>query len=226
MQGSDGVRLIVNSVSTLVSTLAVVEAYESVSTVIETLEAVRISVTKYHDKWYNDAVTLAVSVDVTPNMPRICANQIHRTYIPAENVSEYYRRTITLPVLNEVISDLLHRFNPVNMVFIGGIYCFPSLMEKYPNEWKKILKNFMISHVDDMPSIDRCDAKIDCWETFWFSSFKGDDLPDTVETTLQHTMIAMCPNSFAVLTLLGVIPVTTCSCERCISVLLFYVLSL
>ena len=39
------------------STLAVVEAYESVSTVIETLEAMRISVTKYHEKWYNDDVT-------------------------------------------------------------------------------------------------------------------------------------------------------------------------
>ena len=82
-----------------------VEAYESVSTVIETLEAVRISVTKYHDKLYNDAVALAVSVDVTPNMPRICATQIHRTNTPAENVSEYYRRTITLPVLIELITD-------------------------------------------------------------------------------------------------------------------------
>ena len=161
----------------------------------------------------------AVFVDVTPNMPRICATQIHRTNIPAENVSEYYRRIITLPVLNEVITDLFHRFNPVNIVFIGGFYCIPSLMEKYPNESNKRLKNFMISYVDNMPGIDSCDAEIDCWETFWFSSFKGDDLPDTVETTLQHTMIVMYPNIFAVLILLGIIPVTTCSCERCISVL-------
>ena len=78
----------------------------------------------------------------------------------------------------------------------------------------------MISYVADMTSIDSCDAEIDCWETIWFSSLKGDDLPDTIETTLQHTMIAMYRNIFAVLTLLGVIPVTTCSCERCISAVL------
>ena len=64
-------------------------------------------------------------------MPRMCATQIHRTDIPAENVSEYYRRTINLPVLNEVITDLFYRFNPINMVFIGC--CIPSLKGKYPN---------------------------------------------------------------------------------------------
>ena len=51
------------------------------------------------------------------------------------------------------------------MVFIGGFYCIPSLMSG-----RKDLKNFMISYVDDMPSIDICDAEIDFWETFWFSS--------------------------------------------------------
>ena len=71
----------------------------------------------------------------------------------------------------------------------------------------------MISYADDMPSIDSCDAEIVCLENFWFSSFKGDDLPDTIETTLQHTMVVMYPNIFVVLILLGVIPVTTCSFE-------------
>ena len=77
----------------------------------------------------------------------------------------------------------------------------------------------MICYSTDMANTESCDAEIDCWETFWFSSFKGSVLPDTVETTMQHTMTTMYPNIFIVLSLLGVIPVTTCSCERCISVL-------
>ena len=68
-------------------------------------------------------------------------------------------------------------------------------------------------------STESCDAEIDCWETFWFSSFKGSVLPDSVETTMQHTMATMYPNIFIVLSILGVIPVNKCSCERCISVL-------
>ena len=51
------------------STIAVVEAYESVSTVIETLEAVSTSVDRYHDQWCEDAVKLADSVGVTPKCP-------------------------------------------------------------------------------------------------------------------------------------------------------------
>ena len=70
-----------------------------------------------------------------------------------------------------------------------------------------------------MANTESCDAEIDCWETFWFSSSKGSGLPDTVETTTQHTMATMYPNICIVLSLLGVIPVTTCSCDRCISVL-------
>ena len=119
------------------SRLAVVEANESVSTVIETLEAVSTSVDRYHDQWYEDAVKLADSVGVTPKMHRVCNTQIHRENIPSNTVSEYYRRPISIPILNEVITDLCHRFNPANMKFVGGFYCIPSLMEKNPQDRKK-----------------------------------------------------------------------------------------
>ena len=134
--------------------------------------------------------------------------------MPSNTISEYYRRTITIPILNEVITDLCHRFNPANMIFVGGFYCIPSLMEKNPQDRKKKLKDFMIYYSTDMVNTKSCVADIDCWETFWFSSFKGSVLPDIVETTMQHTMATMYPNIFKGLSLLGVIPVTTCSCDH------------
>ena len=69
-----------------------------------------------------------------------------------------------------------------------------------------------------MPNFGSCESAIDCWQTFWFNEYEG-EFPDTVEKTLKSTMISMYPNIHTVLLLLGTIPVTTCSCERCISVL-------
>ena len=90
----------------------------------------RTSVDRYHDQWYEDAVKLADSVGVTPKMPRVCNTQIHRENIPSNTISEYYRRTITIPILNEVITDLCHRFNPANMIFVGAVLLYPITCNK------------------------------------------------------------------------------------------------
>ena len=173
------------------------------------------SVNRYHDQWYEDAVKLADSVGVTPKMPRVCNTQIHRENIPSNTISEYYRRTITIPILNEVITDLCHRFNPANMIFVGAVLLYPiTYNKKNAQDRKKKVKDFMIYYSTDMANTESCDAEIDCWETFWFSSFKGSVLPDTVKTSMQHTMTTMYPNIFIGLSLLGVIPVTTCSCDH------------
>ena len=64
-----------------------------------------------------------------------------------------------------------------------------------------------------------CDAEQDHWETVWLNSNQDQDqLPSTVETTISSMSITLFPNIHRVLTLLGVVPVTTCSCEQSISV--------
>ena len=52
------------------STCAIVEAYESVTTVVETLKSVRVNVDVHHEKWYQEAVQIGESVSVGPGKPR------------------------------------------------------------------------------------------------------------------------------------------------------------
>ena len=206
------------TVSLQSSTCAIVEAYHSVSTVIETLKSVRVNIDHHHEKWYKEAVRIAETINVAPSKPRTCAFQRFRANAPADTSSDYFRRTISVPVLDAIITDLCNRFTPENLTCVGGFYCVPSIMDKYPNDWKQHLLKFMKKYEDDMPNIGSCEAEIDCWQTFWFTEYEG-DFPDTVDKTLKSTMVSMYPNIHQVLVLLGTIPVTTCSCERCISVL-------
>ena len=92
-------------------------------------------------------------------------------------------------------------------------------MKKKSLEWKANVKLFMDSYKDDMINYYLCDANIDHWETVWLNSNQDQDqLPSTVETTISSMSITLFPNIHRVLTLLGVVPVTTCSCEQSISV--------
>ena len=197
-------------------TLAIVEAYESVADVIETLRGIRLSVDAKHHDWYQKAVELATTVGVAPNKVRTCNIQIHRENVHVNALDDYYRRTVSLPCLNEVITDLERRFDPEKMSLISGFYCIPVIMQKYPH-WKSKVREFMQKYTKDMVCIHSCDAELDLWEILWFKE-NITTYPGTVQRTLSNMMTGMFPNIHRVLILLGVSPVTTCSCERSISV--------
>ena len=156
-------------------------------------------------------------MNVAPSKPRNCGIHFHRENVPADTIAEYYRRTVTLPSLDEIISDLEIRFNPENMHVIKGFYCIPSIMQKYPAEWKSNVLEFMHEHRKDMINLQSCEAELDHWETLWC---KRDRLnyPDSVKITISSMMTGMFPNIHRVLILHGVTAITTCLCEHSISV--------
>ena len=62
----------------------------------------RANVDNYHTEWYEKAVTLAQKVFVDESRPRTCGRQQHRGNVPAENISDYYKRVITIPFLDHL----------------------------------------------------------------------------------------------------------------------------
>ena len=82
---------------------------------IESLKALVITrrqeVDEFHRKWYNKALTLTEKINITETMPRVIGTQIHRRNIPAESVSDYYKRTITIPLLDHFMCELDYRFD-------------------------------------------------------------------------------------------------------------------
>ena len=88
----------------------VVHAYRDISMVKAALKEARCGSEKFHEIVYSDAVALAHSVGIEESYPRFASNQLHRSNTPAANASQYYQRTLTIPMLDHLITELDNRF--------------------------------------------------------------------------------------------------------------------
>ena len=89
----------------------IVQAVSEIKTLTSSLKQVRENIDSYHCRWFETVAKMCNEVGTTPSMPRICGRQRHRASIPASNPSEYFRRTITVPILDHLLSELDKRFS-------------------------------------------------------------------------------------------------------------------
>ena len=82
-----------------------------IKTLTSSLKQVRENVDSYHSRWFETVSKMCNEVGTTPSMTRISDHQRHRLSIPASNPSEYFRRTITVPILDHLLSELDKRFS-------------------------------------------------------------------------------------------------------------------
>ena len=70
------------------------------------------------------------------------------------------------------------------------------------------------------PIIILLDAELDTYHTYWVTFRKihsMEKIPSTVTETMKHLSFQAFTNIKILLRILGTTPVTTCTCERCIS---------
>ena len=89
----------------------VVRAYQDIESVKKVTRGVRSKVDDFHSQMYQDVLTLSESVGVTESAPRQASRQQHRSNAPSDNVSDYYKRNLTIPVLDHLSSELDTRFH-------------------------------------------------------------------------------------------------------------------
>ena len=70
--------------------------------------AIRNSIDKYHIIWYSKVLEL--KVNVVEKKPKTCGRQIHRGNAPSDNVPDYYRMTVTIPIVDHLNTELNQRF--------------------------------------------------------------------------------------------------------------------
>ena len=82
----------------------------------------------HHSQWFNDVEKLCQSVGLQPSIPRLCSCQCHRDNFPAVSPSEYYRHSISIPLVDYLISELDGRFSIHHQTALQGMYLVPSLL--------------------------------------------------------------------------------------------------
>lgn len=198
----------------------IVQAVSEVKNVIATLRDVRSNVDRYHNEWFREVGEMCNVIGTTPSMPRVCNRQRHRPNVTATDPSEYYRRTITIPVLDHLLVELEKRFDIHQRTALQGFYLVPSLLVEKEMEYvaSKILELGTL-YEEDLPNPNSLKSELHSWFIKWkdhetehgFSS-----LPTSPFHTLPQVSL-MYPNIKALLILLCTLPVTSCTAERSFS---------
>ena len=194
------------------------EAYAEVNTVVAALKDVRENISTKHKAWHDAAVNLGQKVNASePQLPRRCAVQRGRSNTPADTPEEYYRRTVSIPFLDNLLSHLESCFSNIQQKSIEGMKIVPSVfMDKtMPACTSQDLSD---TYGEDLPSPGFLESELDLWKHKWQST-SSQQLPDTPADALLYASKNMYPNIHTILRLICTLPVTSCECERSVSVL-------
>lgn len=188
-------------------------AREKVSSLYVQLELVRKEV---DTRWFEEAEALAESVGTLPEKPRTVERQRHRPNTPADSPSEYYRRVVTIPFLDHLKSQIETRFSENNLDVMDAVYGLPRNVVMYP-DWRARFSRFLEIYKHDLPQPRFLDTELEMWSQRCRRE-KG-VLPLKLSDVLPFIDKMNFPNIYTAFHIFATIPVTTCTCERSISVL-------
>ena len=89
----------------------VARAHRDIELVQNTLKKSWSNVDTFHNLVYEQVIVLSQSVGIVESVSRLANRQRLRQNTPASSPKEYYRRIITIPLLDHLISELDIRFN-------------------------------------------------------------------------------------------------------------------
>ena len=192
----------------------IVHAYEKVEEVIDELGAIRENDSIIH-AWYIQSIEVAAEVDVTPQVPRTTARQSHRDNVEHISPEEYYRRSIIIPFLDNLLEQMRERFGNTQMIASKLINLVPSIICNVHN----ISFDDLISlYDDDLPNSSVVTTEIIRWKAKWEGQ-AAEDRPSTLQAAIKECDSDFFPNIHALLRLGCTLPVTSCENERANSAL-------
>ena len=200
----------------------ILEGMHLIDSIKSTMNDIRSNIDSSHDLWYNEAVSLAESLDIPVIKERTCGRQMNRNNVPFENTSDYFKRSVTIPFIDHVNSSLEKRFQPETLNVYKGLSVIPSnmchLIKNSKNTtWREEFKSFSMFYEDDFPNFRLLDSEINLWEKYWLT-YNG-ELPENISNTLKQISFPGFENIKVALRILGTIPITSCECERSFSAL-------
>ena len=87
------------------NSLDIMDGSHLITSLKDNMILMRDSVDTYHDAWYQEAVVLAGELNIEESKPSTVGRQTARGNHPFTSVSEYYKRTITIPLIDHFNSS-------------------------------------------------------------------------------------------------------------------------
>ena len=195
--------------------LDIIQGTELVQDTQEQLKELCEGVDDWHKIWFELAVDIANEVGTEKtNIPRRCCRQ-KRSNIEAESPEVYYRRSLTVPFINHLLTELEERFSSNARIATLGLCLIPSVIVK-KDDWKKNAENLVSLYQIDLPAPMLLQTELYSWR-HKYAHFQQHQLPDSPKTTLNWCDDRVFPNVLTLIKLVCTIPVTSCEAERTFS---------
>ena len=99
----------------------IVEAVDEMNTVQNALKYVLENVDVYHSQWFSSVEKMCGNMCSAHSLPRLCGQHIHHSNVPADSPSSYYKRIITIPLLDHLLTEVA--ITKLHYRFILGALC-------------------------------------------------------------------------------------------------------
>ena len=117
---------------------------------------------------FAQCVRLGQQVGIAESMPRITGRQCHRSNPPSKSPEEYFRKAITIPLLDHVQSTLESQFSAAALVSVSLIGIVPSICCTR----EVSLDDALVTYADDLPSAELFEPEFCRWKR------KFQDMPE------------------------------------------------
>ena len=165
------------------------------------------------DGLYDKAVAMAEDQGVEPSKPRTARRQQHRGNVPADSVSEYWKRALFYPFLDHLVVELEDRLVSSNERFKAQ-YLIPNLLPELSRDHEDSI--FQEYESDLSGDREAFRNEVSRWKVRW--ELEGTK-PSNLTDTLKATNKTLYPDIFTCLVVLITMPVSTATAERQFSIM-------
>ena len=184
------------------------EAYNHIKDLKGELQDIRGDIVKYFSDWYGMAKITARKANIEPSTTRVVGRQQHGSNAEAGTPKDYHKRTLTIPLLDHLISDTY--FDPNNDAVMSSLLCLlPALLVS--REGNPVQAAFQY-YADDLPSPQLFDVELFRWRRKWLNADQ-DHLPSSAAKALEECNHELFPNVRKLLPILCKLPITSAQCE-------------
>lgn len=162
---------------------------------------------------YDQAVQMADKVGCIVSAPRTVGRQQHRSNVSSTTPIEHYKRNVTIPFLDHVLTHLNEQFSSLSVNASYLLTIVPSVMFSKPSKLSEITAQYQ----QDLPSPELMEMEMCRWKCK-FSTVSADKLPNSPSEAIKVCDAQLYPNIRILLQIACTLSVTSCECERSASV--------
>lgn len=186
-------------------------AVDHIDNIVTHFVTIRNNIDIEFAKYFNTAETILSDVGEVIQIPRVASRQRHRSNFATKDPESFFRQSVAIPVLDDLIDQLKSRFSD-HRDLLGTLQCLipTSITETIDVETLKMYETLI--------DLEVISSEYSLWKVFWTNKMEQDK-PSCAIEALSECNKELFPNIFTLLKIFSSLPVTTATAERTFSTL-------